>query len=922
MLATSRSCVVCVLVSLLLAGSLVNTVPALAQEATLRQRVENIVNRFPASDSNQRDRAAEALVQLGSQGILTVCRMLASPGKRDDSSARFALHGITMLVNREGRHRERDLYSRSLIRSLEERPDPEVKAFLIRQLQLIAGDEAVTALAGYLRDDRLCEPAAQALLAIGTLKAEEALLSALKTASGGRRVTLIRGLGTMRSVSALPEILPFADSSDRELRQVALFALANLGDPAAGSVLTRFTLLASRYDRQSAPALLLLYTRRLGEGGHKKDTARLCHQLLDFYTAPEESQVPCTALTILVETLGETALGDLLRAMDHPARAVRSRALELVQTMPGPAVTAIWIKELERSRPEVRAEILNMLGTRGDRSALPSVLRELSSPQAEVRMPAVSAAAALGGLEILPEIWPLLDNSGEVETAHIQKVLLGFPSAQVVPEAAARLTGSSPQAQAALMQILAERRASRYAFHVLALTGSGDDEVRREALTALERLVQSEHLEPVLDLLLSIEKRSEVPLAQNALVAAALSFPEVEDRASAILARYEICAPERRPDLLRPLARIGGERALNLVIRELDSPETRIRSAAVYALARWPEIRAADPLLELCRSTTDRKILYPALQGYVRLIRAAGLPPEQKASALGKTLEIPLGNQEKNLVLDALSRVKTHSALRLAAGFLGDLQVRLRAAQAVLRIALPESGADGLWGGIVPAALYRVLPLIEDENERQRIRGYISSRMEAEGFVYLFNGEDLSGWMGDTEGYAAEDGRIVIHPDRGSGNLYTVREYGDFTLRFEFKLTPGANNGLGIRTPPEGDAAYVGMELQILDNSAEKYQELQPYQYHGSIYGIVPALRGFQRPVGEWNYQEVTVRGRRVTVTLNGTVIVDADLDEAGGSGTMDGRDHPGLKRERGHIGFLGHGSRVEFRSIWIKELT
>jgi hypothetical protein len=96
---------------------------------------------------------------------------------------------------------------------------------------------------------------------------------------------------------------------------------------------------------------------------------------------------------------------------------------------------------------------------------------------------------------------------------------------------------------------------------------------------------------------------------------------------------------------------------------------------------------------------------------------------------------------------------------------------------------------------------------------------------------------------------------------------------------------------------------------------------LRPYQYHGSIYGVVPALRGYQRPTGEWNYQEVTVRGRRVTVILNGTVIVDADLDEAVASGTMDGRDHPGLKREQGHIGFLGHGSRVEFRSIWLKEL-
>jgi hypothetical protein len=190
-----------------------------------------------------------------------------------------------------------------------------------------------------------------------------------------------------------------------------------------------------------------------------------------------------------------------------------------------------------------------------------------------------------------------------------------------------------------------------------------------------------------------------------------------------------------------------------------------------------------------------------------------------------------------------------------------------------------------------------------------------------EDFVPLFNGKDLTGWVGDKEGYVAENGMIVVHPDRGGGNLYTERDYGDFILRFEFKLTPGANNGLGIRAPLEGDAAYVGMEIQILDNGAEEYKDLRPYQYHGSIYGVVPAKRGYLKPVGEWNSEEVVADGRRITVRLNGVTIVDADIDEASTPQTMDGRDHPGLKREMGHIGFLGHGSRVEFRRVRIKEL-
>jgi len=189
-----------------------------------------------------------------------------------------------------------------------------------------------------------------------------------------------------------------------------------------------------------------------------------------------------------------------------------------------------------------------------------------------------------------------------------------------------------------------------------------------------------------------------------------------------------------------------------------------------------------------------------------------------------------------------------------------------------------------------------------------------------EGFVPLFNGRDLAGWTGGG-GYAAEDGKIVVHPERGGGNLYTEKEYADFVLRFEFKLTPAANNGLGIRAPLEGDAAYAGMELQILEDGSPVYWGLKPYQYHGSIYGVVPARRGVLRPVGEWNTEEVTARGRRITVAVNGVVLVDADIDAASAGGTIDGNEHPGLKRESGHIGFLGHGSVLEFRNIRIKEL-
>jgi hypothetical protein len=204
------------------------------------------------------------------------------------------------------------------------------------------------------------------------------------------------------------------------------------------------------------------------------------------------------------------------------------------------------------------------------------------------------------------------------------------------------------------------------------------------------------------------------------------------------------------------------------------------------------------------------------------------------------------------------------------------------------------------------------------------------------GFTSLFNGKDFTGWVygrrGSSEnksgkGYQIENG-VIFSTREDGGNLYTEKEYANFVFRFEFRLTENANNGIGIRAPLEGDAAYVGMEIQVLDDSGSMYTNLLPGQYHGSIYKVAPAKRGFQKPVGEWNSEEITANGRQITVTLNGTTIVDTNLDDVKDEAVLkEHRDlskaagSRGIANTAGHIGFLGHGAHVEFRHIRIKAL-
>ena len=194
---------------------------------------------------------------------------------------------------------------------------------------------------------------------------------------------------------------------------------------------------------------------------------------------------------------------------------------------------------------------------------------------------------------------------------------------------------------------------------------------------------------------------------------------------------------------------------------------------------------------------------------------------------------------------------------------------------------------------------------------------HILQTAHSRGFQPLFNGKNLSGWKGAVEQYEVVDGAIRCKPGNG-GVLHSTDEYGDFTARLEFKLPPGGNNGLAIRYPGSGDPAYAGMcELQVLDTEDPKYKTIDPRQAHGSAYGMIAAQRGYLRPIGEWNFQQVTVQGTKIKVELNGSIILDGDVADV--KDLMASTPHPGKDRKSGYFGFAGHGDAVEFRNVVIK---
>ncbi len=1123
---------VSIIVSLLVLCFFTSSVLGQEDLRTLKTKVADTLAKFPAQTTEERDLLASEIVQLGSEGIQEICRMLVPPGTGDDTQVRFALNGVAVHVNRGGAEGEREMFALSLLESLEAARDNEVKAFLIRQLQIAGRGEAVKPLSQLLKDRRLCEPATQALLAIRTPEVEKVLLKSLGVVSEEKKATIIKALGELGSQKAVKKIIKYSESGDENLRSVALYALANIGDPRSEKVLDNVSVTAPAYERIKAPSIYLLYAQRLAEAGSRETCVRICRKMIENYTAPQESHIQSSALSILVSVLGKNALDDLLDAVHSPNKEFRWRALELANTIEEEEATAVWIRKMENVSPEVQAEIIAMLGHRGDESALPVILKSLQNEEIIVRLAAIPAAAKLGGFNVLENLLGRLQTDQDEEARAVKLALMGYSADQVVPRAVEAFDGMPPLGRIILIEILAEREAIEHVDVVFTETKSEHKEIRLAALAGLEPLVSENDLPRLIKLLVETDDSEEISLIQNAAVVSANQIPVPDLRADLFLGTLAGIEGAKRVDLFRPLSRIGGEEALQVVVKETQSEDEIIQDAAVLTLSEWPDLSAADELFEICQSTKNTEHIQLAIQGFVRLVNDSDLDDWGKLSLLKKALEIQMGAEEKKIVLAGLGNVKIRASLNLVAPFLADPELKEEAAIAAFRIVSPRRGEKtGLSGPDVITVLKKAAGSIEDAYDKERLERYIETLLKQEGFVPLFNGkdlsgwkglvkdppsrakmtpeeleeaqaeadedmrlhwkvvngilvfdgkghslctardykdfemfvdwkiekegdsgiylrgspqvqiwdtaqwpegsgglynnkkgpskplavadypigewnsfrikmvgeqvtvylnsvlvvdnvvmenywerdkpiypigqielqahstplhfrniyireitpaeeprkvsdeeiaedfvplfngEDLTGWVGDTVGYVAEEGKIVIYPKRGSGNLYTEKEYSDFVLRFEFKLTPGANNGLGIRAPLKGDAAYVGMELQILDNTALIYRDLKPYQYHGSIYGVVPAKRGYLKSVGEWNYQEVIAKGTRITVNLNGVTIVDADIQEAIEKGTIDGREHPGLKRTAGHIGFLGHGSHVEFRNIRIKEL-
>jgi len=900
---------------------------SVADRTPLQFEVANILAKLPAKSASEMDSLAARLLSLGREGILEVCRRLAGPGKDADASPRYAIDGLSLRVSRPGSaEKERLLYVSALFAALDKAPDAEAKTFFISQVQIVGRSEAVKPLARYLKDPRLGESATRALLAIRTPEAEKALLMSLGPSRGMTRTAIVSALGELRSRAAVERILPFTDSRDDVLREATLRALAEIGDARAEEALSTFPIASSADERAGAVSRYLLFARRQAEMGQKDACARICRNLIYKLTAPQESQVRSEALSLLVETMGKDAMSELVQAMDSTDRQYRARALELAVLVPGQEVTEKWFALIPGAPLAVQAEIIGMLGKRGDKAALPLILESLKNGEKTVRLAAIRAAFNLGGPETLPNLMSLLSVGDDEETVLIKQALLGAPGEVAMALAAEAFTDAPPQARKALIEVLAARKARLHADLVWEAVKNANEVVRPTALAALESVVQEDDLPRTIDLLLAATSPAEVSSLQNALAAAAGLIPDPERRADLILGALEQEKGARRADLIRPLARIGGAKALGVVAAETKSSNLQVRAEAVYALAQWPDVGALEVLLDIFRTAADRKIRHLAVQGYVRLVNASGMPADKRLELLEGALQTAKETNERNLVVEALSEIRTAESFRRAVALLSDPALRARAAESAARIAMPLPGDQGLAGIETARSLKKASAFVEDEWLREQVERRATDILVQEGFVPLFNCEDLLGWKGLVEDpvkrakmaqaglraaqkKADDDLRlhwkvlngILVFDGKGQ-NLCTAHDYGDFELFVDWRIGPGGDSGIYLRGSPQ---------VQIWDPAESP--EGSGGLYNNQSGPSKPLVRA-DNSVGSWNTFHIIMAGDRVTVFLNDVLVVDSVIME-----NYWDRGKP--IDSTGPIELQAHSTPLEFKDIYLREI-
>ena len=900
--------------------------------------------QLPAKDVTVFNNVMKEIASTGADGVASLAGMLVPATEGKNATVEYALSGLAAYVTAPGNEALRDNVRKGLWKALPQCQDVTNAAFLVSLMQTCGTKEDVDMFAqyGFLKavpDNKVLLDAAVRAI-IGIKGSEDAILKAVKASAAQPDASLAYMVEKKQIAEAEPVLLGWLANSNAP-KGAIYSALATVGTKASLPVLAKAAKEAG-YDGEPTNATQSYFNllKKLVANGNADEAKVAVKQAKKLWKQEQPANVHGAALEVLTTAMGADALPYIYKDLKSDCIEVRNAALLNICEYADADVCASIAAKADKIGPKAVADVVNWLGARRQNSLEGWIAGHVADADDTVAEAAIHAAGLIGGEQSLKALAAQLGGQHSQAAEAALTTFKGSANDALV----AALDGSA-DVQKAVLPLVGLRRIAAAKDKVFALLNSDNADVSKAAYASLPGVTRTGDFGRLADLAEKAKGDSRAAL-QKALLSAIAAEPADK--------QYELVSDRigKAADkaLYYPLlAQVGNGNAIAAL---MDGYKNGNADAAFNALL---QVKGTGVIDELFTVAADKNRTDAALSRVLPLIQSADYTDVRKFRLFNDAIELNPSAAVRGRFIEALAGTPMPSALDLAAKYLDDKDNAFSAATAVKDIV--AKAKEPMGGDAVKAVLTKAQNVFREQAKTNPDAGYavdeISGMIEKlpaegtsliseltpeekkEGFVMLFDGTNLDQWQGNLENYTVIDGTIYVDAAYGSGgNLYTKKKYSDFIYRFEFQfMVEGVNNGVGIRTPMDCDAAYEGMEIQILDHDCPIYRGLREYQQHGSVYGIIPAKRVKFPELGTWNTEEIRAIGDHITVTVNGEVILDGNIREAckghnvapdGGENTytVDHLNHPGLFNKDGYISFCGHGTGVKFRNIRIKDMS
>ena len=900
---------------------------ALAQDSRTQQtKVADVLALLPARDKAGADRLFKDLLGLNDEGLQLVTGGVLPNGQEEGVAERYA---ISLLTHHAASNEERARIETAYLKALAESRDTEVQAYFIENLKVIGTSRSVSVLAEKINDNRLMNQAISALVSIGSPDARTVLLSTLERNENNKATPrLIQALGELKHVPAVPVISRYAANADVVTKKHALWSLALIADPVSYNVLLQSAKSAQfKNDASEATHAVVEYIHQLSTKANRDLAIKASQEVLSNTLSPEQQHFRLAALKAFAVASPDEAIKILVKELNRFDPLYQKEVLKVAALNANDASAAKQWKKVYRKSTDLQPEILSMLASanRTDAFADEMLLPALQSKNKNVRIAAAEAISYSENKKFLPNLSELLlkaNDEDEIQAA--KNALLRMMDEGDTKLLATRLGSARPENQAAIISILADRRAVENFEPVFEQTSSSNLIVREAAFGALANLSSSANTKDLLTKLSESKTEAEIKAVQSALVTSI-------DKGSSALVNDAYSRDRARVLPLLPYLNDG--EALNKVKESFQNGNDQEKAAAFAALLSWQDHHAARTLLAIRRDRGLKQYHDKAFQAYVEQTGKSGLPDDQRLLMLNEAMSVATTSAEKTSVIRAVGNLRSFLALVFVSKYLDDKDLNRAASRSVMQIALPTADArPGLTGSIVRNTLQKILDKLEGQDSQYEvidIQTYLANMPYTKGYESIFNGEDLSGWQGLVENpiarsrmsqqelakkqqeaneklkesWSVKDGAIYF---TGKGdNLCTIRPYGDFEMLVDWKISRDGDSGIYLRGSPQ---------VQIWDpwgkEAAAKVGS--GGLYNNQKYPSKPLVVADNR-IGEWNTFYIKMTGDKVTVHLNGVVVVDNVVME-----NYWDRSLPIFPEEA--IELQAHGNELAFRNIYVRE--